>query len=223
MLIEAGSEELYDPDDPSLAFTYTDARGQTQTDHLVTLKIVDRALFEQGLASLREAAGKPRIESHAAELADRRLAALPGPSSLADEVIRIQFARDLRLPFLNPYRDAVTRAGRFAAELASKGNRQRVDPILADERNLTRLAAAGAKLDEEVLVAEQMLTSELLRKMTASSDGCSIVILRRSIKNCSNILPKETFSPRFCRALSRFVAPESTGGIGIGSASVRTL
>lgn len=156
MLMSAGSQEQYDPTDDSLAFDYTDAHGKEQTDHLETVQIVDRELFERGLASLHDAAGKPYVRSHAAELADRRLAALPAPSELSNEVVRVAFSRNEGVPFGNYYHEVVNRAGAFAIKLAADRQAPQARSALHDESAVIRLVAAGARSANEVLTAAGM-------------------------------------------------------------------
>ena len=155
MLMEAGSEELYDSTDDSLAFTYRNGRGQEETNHLVTARIIDREQFERGLASLHEAAGKRYVQSHVAELANHRLAALPAPSRLSNEVVRIEFARNMYVPYDHYFRDAVNRAGAFALELASERQVERARSILDDEATVTRHVAEGARFNEEEPTTER--------------------------------------------------------------------
>ena len=164
LLLRGSSNRTEDDDHPPAAVPYVDSDGRPRDLTWSTrIEVFDPAAFARGLAELREAAGKPYLSSHAADLAERRMRLLPAPTRVSDALLRGEVEQSAlsSTEHTSVLASAIQIAGCYAVQKAEQGEGKEALQLVGDERKVSRLAASGARLGNELYNADGMYHSTL--------------------------------------------------------------
>lgn len=121
-----------------------------------TVKVADALLLERAIAELRAGLAKPRLTTHALELAERRLELLPLPRTLVEQVARVARVVGTFLPELGEYRKLAAMLTGKAVVLAQQGRTEEALKLLADVRELGFTIGADSEVLIELLVGQSI-------------------------------------------------------------------
>jgi hypothetical protein len=152
LLFQASSTSIDDVPEESLpGFDYQTAAGKRERWTVWGYRINNPSMFDQALVEMREAAAKPRIDSHATELLERNLESLAPPHSLAEIVWRRQH---LTAPFAPSQRlYAIWPVLWRASELARQGDANEARQLVQNCRQIARLVARNSQMVSDLMTA----------------------------------------------------------------------
>ncbi len=157
ILFHHSTKPLLQPTDKApLGFSYVDAHGKNDRWQQDRFEVLDRAMYEQALAELREAARKPYLDAYAMAFAEHQLNRLPPPTRLSDHLLAVQLQMSVLLPHFNVYREAIHIAGAEAIQRAAAGRRDEGLQLVRDARTIAVLAAQRSRSVIELMVASSM-------------------------------------------------------------------